>query len=159
MADTIIFYHSEHHGNTKKLVDAIAAAHEVEVVSIPTNVEIDFSAYKNIGFASGIYMQKFHKTMFDFAEENKEKMIGKRAFLIYTHGAVSCNAADSFNELLNSNGINVVARYYCRGFDTFGPFKLIGGIAKGHPAEDEILGAVRFFERTLGLSAAKQANG
>lgn len=156
MADTVIFYHSEHHGNTKKLVEAIAAAHEVDLVAVPTNGEIDFSAYKNVGFASGIYMSKFHKTMFDFAEENKDKLLGKRAFLIYTHGAATCNAADSFSEVLNSNGLNVVAKYDCRGFDTFGPFKLVGGIAKNHPTEDEILGAVRFFERTLGLSIAKQ---
>ena len=32
------------------------------------------------------------------------------------------------------------------GFDTFGPFKLVGGIAKGHPDEDEIRGAVEFYE-------------
>ena len=35
--------------------------------------------------------------------------------------------------------------YYCKGFDTYGPFKLIGGIAKGHPTEEEIEGAVRFY--------------
>lgn len=28
--------------------------------------------------------------------------------------------------------------YSCLGFDTFGPFKLFGGIAKGHPSQDEI---------------------
>ena len=32
-----------------------------------------------------------------------------------------------------------------RGFDTFGPFKLIGGIAKGHPTQSEIDGAVEFY--------------
>lgn len=35
--------------------------------------------------------------------------------------------------------------YQCLGFDTFGPFKLIGGIAKGHPNEDEIAAAVSFY--------------
>lgn len=35
--------------------------------------------------------------------------------------------------------------YGCRGFDTFGPFKLIGGIAKGHPTQNEIDGAVEFY--------------
>ena len=36
--------------------------------------------------------------------------------------------------------------YFCKGFDTFGPFRLIGGINKGRPNEAEIQGAVRFFE-------------
>lgn len=28
--------------------------------------------------------------------------------------------------------------YGCPGFDTWGPFKLIGGVQKGHPAAEEI---------------------
>ena len=39
-----------------------------------------------------------------------------------------------------------IGAYRCMGFDTFGPFKLVGGIAKGHPDEDEIRGAVEFYE-------------
>ena len=33
------------------------------------------------------------------------------------------------------------------GYDTFGPFKLVGGIAKGHPDEDDIKNAVEFVTR------------
>ena len=29
-------------------------------------------------------------------------------------------------------------KFGCKGYDTFGPFKLFGGIAKGHPDEDDI---------------------
>jgi hypothetical protein len=36
--------------------------------------------------------------------------------------------------------------YQCQGYDTFGPFKLVGGIAKGHPSEEEIKGAVEFYQ-------------
>lgn len=32
----------------------------------------------------------------------------------------------------------------CPGYDTFGPFKLVGGIKKGHPNEAEIDAAVNF---------------
>ena len=35
--------------------------------------------------------------------------------------------------------------YGCPGFDTFGPFKLIGGIAKGRPNNEDIEEAVNFF--------------
>ncbi len=37
--------------------------------------------------------------------------------------------------------------YGCCGFDTFGPFKLIGGIAKGHPTQREIDDTVGFYGR------------
>ena len=38
-----------------------------------------------------------------------------------------------------------IAAYDCMGFDTFGPFRLVGGIAKGHPTAEEIRGAVDFY--------------
>ena len=40
----------------------------------------------------------------------------------------------------------VKGSFKCKGFNTFGPFKLIGGTAKGHPTEEELAEAVRFYE-------------
>lgn len=40
----------------------------------------------------------------------------------------------------------ILGEYGCLGFDSFSPFKLIGGIAKGHPTNEEIDGAVKFYE-------------
>ena len=33
-----------------------------------------------------------------------------------------------------------------QGYDTFGPFKLVGGLAKGHPTQDEISASVKFYQ-------------
>ena len=41
----------------------------------------------------------------------------------------------------------VIGKVGCKGYDTFGPFKLVGGIAKGHPDEDDIKNAVEFVTR------------
>ena len=38
----------------------------------------------------------------------------------------------------------VIGKFGCKGYDTFGPFKLVGGIAKGHPDEEDIKNAVAF---------------
>lgn len=35
------------------------------------------------------------------------------------------------------------------GFDTFGPFKLVGGLQKGHPTEEELKGAIEFYKNHL----------
>ena len=35
--------------------------------------------------------------------------------------------------------------YMGGGFDTYGPFKIIGGLKKGHPTEKEIQDAVVFY--------------
>ncbi len=36
--------------------------------------------------------------------------------------------------------------FRCLGWDAFGPFKPVGGIAKGHPDEADIAAAVRFYQ-------------
>ena len=38
----------------------------------------------------------------------------------------------------------VIRKFGCKGYDTFGPFKLVGGIAKGRPDEEDIKNAVAF---------------
>ena len=40
----------------------------------------------------------------------------------------------------------VTGKYECLGFDTFGPFKIIGGLQKGHPTQEEIRRAVEFYQ-------------
>jgi flavodoxin len=39
-----------------------------------------------------------------------------------------------------------IGRFFCKGYDTFGPFKLIGGLAKGHPDDKDLENAVAFFK-------------
>ena len=38
----------------------------------------------------------------------------------------------------------VDGKFGCKGYDTFGPFKLVGGIAKGHPDNKDLQNAVGF---------------
>ena len=42
---------------------------------------------------------------------------------------------------------NIVGKFSCKGFDTFGPFKLIGGVSKGHSDEKHLVAAVEFYNR------------
>ncbi len=141
---TAIVYYSKHHGNTKKLLDAIAAAGDVTLIDAATAQNADLSAYDTIGFASGIYFSKFHKSVLSFAASNCPN--GKKVFFVYTYGAAKDTYTKAIREALGDKSAEFVGEYGCRGFDSYGPFKLIGGIAKGHPNNDEIKGAVEFFK-------------
>ncbi len=55
--NTAIIYYSQHHGNTKKLLDAIAAAEDVTLIDVTANPDADLSAFDRIGLASGIYFK------------------------------------------------------------------------------------------------------
>ena len=80
-----IVYYSRHHGNTKKLIDAIAAKHDVTAIDAAETKTADLSGYDAVGFASGIYYSKFHKSVLKFAEENLPER--KNVFFLYTYGA------------------------------------------------------------------------
>ena len=63
-------------------------------------------------------------------------------FLISTYGG-STNYK-SIENILKEKHAKVIGKFGCKGYDTFGPFELVGGIAKGHPDEKDLEAAVNF---------------
>ncbi len=141
---TAIIYYSEHHGNTKKLLDAIAdASSDVELIDVNKGGR-DLSEYDRIGIASGIYFSNFAKQVIAYAQEYLPEE--KPVFFICTHGAPGGDFLKGIRAVTEKKNCKELGEYRCQGFDTFGPFKLVGGIAKGHPTEKEIQGAVAFYQ-------------
>ncbi|NLX71122.1 MAG: flavodoxin [Clostridiales bacterium] len=143
---TAILYESWHHGNTKKLCDAIKKEYDVILLNVRED-DITLEEYDLIGIASGIAYSKFYKKI---EQVTKEKMPeGKNVFLMYTCGKPVKDFAKSIKNILSLKKCNVLGTYYCKGYDTYGPLKLIGGINKENPTEDEIHGAVRFYSEII----------
>ena len=140
---TAIVYYSRHHGNTKKLLDAIAAQEDVTLIDVTEPSVTDLSVYDRIGFASGIYFSSFAKQLISFAEERLPEE--RAVFFLYTHGAPGGPFLKGIRAVTEKKRCRELGAYHCQGYDTFGPFKLVGGIAKGHPTEEEIAAAVRFY--------------
>ena len=140
---TAIIYYSEHHNNTKKILDAIAKTNEVTLINASEITHTNLSTYDMIGFASGIYYSKFHESVLQFAEKNLPKK--KKVFFIYTCGVKRKNYIDAMKEIVDSKNAQLLGAYGCLGFDTYGPLKFIGGVAKGHPNDVDISEAVKFF--------------
>ena len=81
---TIILYYSNHHGNTKKLVDAIQASdpENLEILDVTTDGPKDLSGYEWIGVASGIYAGSFGKPLLNYMRDNLPA--GKNVFILFT---------------------------------------------------------------------------
>lgn len=141
---TAIVYYSKHHKNTKKLLDAVAKENEVELIDITEKPDADLTKFDRIGFASGIYYSKFQKNLLSFAEENFPN--GKETFFIYTYGGEKKGYTNAISSAVKKHNAKILGEYGCFGFNTFGPFKLIGGIAKGHPEKTDIEGVLRFYK-------------
>lgn len=146
---TAIIYYSKHHGNTKKLLDAIAEENEVTLIDITENPNAALEDYDRIGFASGIYYSKFHKSLLKFAQEKLPEH--KSTFFLYTYGAEKAGYTAAITEAVTSRQAKILGEFGCFGFDTFGPFKLIGGIAKGHPDHQDLANAREFYRNLNGL--------
>ena len=138
----LIVYNSVHHGNTEKIAKVIADELKAKMVK-PTEEEVNkLSEYDLIGFCSGIYMGKHHESIFQLVEKlpvGKDK----KAFVFCTSGS-SKNYNKPLKEKLTEKGFQVVGEFSCKGFDTYGPFKLIGGINKGRPNEEDCRKAQEF---------------
>jgi flavodoxin len=142
----IIICASTHHGNTRKVVDAISKECGVEVIDAVTVHEKDLSEYDLIGFASGIYGAKFHRTVVDFAAKNLPK--DKKIFFIST-SAMNMDFTKSMAGGLEGKNATVVGKFSCNGYNTFGPFRLVGGTSKGRPNEEDLKNAVEFYKNMV----------
>lgn len=136
-----------HHENTKKIVDFIAKEGSVTLINAIQIEKVDLTEYELIGFASGIYYSKFHESVLKVAMEYLPQ--NKRVFLIYTYGFKRTGYGEDIAKIICEKRGQIVASYGCRGFDTFGPFKIVGGIAKGHPTDEEISEAVRVIKEFM----------
>lgn len=141
---TAIVYESTHQGNTKKLLDAIAQKHEVALIDVTGTENISLEEYDVIGFASGIAFGKFYKKITEVAETKLPA--GKKVFFIYSCGNNSKDFSKNIREIAERKNCVSLGTYGCKGYDTYGPFGLIGGINKNHPDEQEIADAVKFYE-------------
>lgn len=141
---TAILYYSKHHENTKKVLDAITEKNDVTLINVLESPNPDLSDYERIGFASGIYYSKFHKTLLAFAEENFPE--GKETFFLYTYGAKKDGYTKAIASAVSKHHAKILGEFGCFGFNTFGPFKLVGGIAKGHPNQDDFAQAIAFYQ-------------
>lgn len=146
---TAIIYYSKHNNNTKKVIDAIAKNNDITLIDASKTAVEDLSGYDLIGFASGIYYSKFHQSVLKFAENNLPPK--KKVFFIYTCGANKDSYTKAIRKIAAQKSADIAGEYGCLGFDTFGPFKLIGGIAKGHPDKSELEGAAEFYNNIIKL--------
>ena len=145
MLRTAIVYQSPHHGNTKKLLDAIVNAYpEVELIQAG-NEPFDPAGYDAIGFASGVYAGKLHRKVRKVLDELSG--IGKKAFFLYTCGDNEGGKyGERYVQTLQDKGFESCGYFWCVGHDSFGPLRLVGGIHKGKPDTDDQKDAVSFFE-------------
>ena len=141
---TAICYYSRHHGNTLAVLDAMTEGCDADLIDVTVRMAVRLDQYDRIGFASGIYFSKFSPVVVNFARQYLPE--GREVFFVYTYGAPKVSLPGNITAAVKEKDCRILGQFGCRGYDTFGPFKLIGGLAKGHPDAQDLKKAKQFFE-------------
>jgi flavodoxin len=141
-----IIYVSIHHGNTEKIAREIARVLDAEFVDVGKANEEMIKDSDLIGFGSGIYFGKHHTSLLKFIDALPQ--MNKKVFIFSTRGGGPPFIYHrAIKKKLREKGFEIVGEFSCKGLDTFGLLKYIGGINKGRPDEKDLRKAREFAEK------------
>lgn len=82
--------------------------------------------------------------------EQKQKNINAaKAETVVKLAKAQNTSVEKLEKLIKSKDASFAGFYSCPGYDTWGPFKLIGGKNKNHPDENDIEKAIQFYENLI----------
>ncbi len=154
---SLVIVYSYHHMNTEKVAKVFARVLDAEM---RTPQEIDpegLQEYDLIGFGSGIYGERHHKSLLDLADA-LPRVTNGRAFIFSTSAIMGKDkvAQDHslLREKLRSKGYVVVDEFACKGFNTNSFLRHFGGMNKGRPNEKDLQNAELFAKKLINALAA-----
>jgi len=144
---TLIIYISVHHGNSEKVAKVMSNTLNADLLQVG-QVEVSAPAeYDLIGFGSGIYFGKHHKSLLAFVDK-LPTVENKKAFIFSTSGLRKMRFIHDFDkalkEKLQQKGFDIIGEFSCRGFDTSRAAMIVGGIGKGRPDAKDLKQAEDF---------------
>lgn len=148
---SLIIYSSLHHGNTRKVAEKMALELKADLFTAREFLGKSFEGYSLIGLGSGIYNRRFNQDIIKIAES----LYGKNVFLFSTSGSGNERYNTKIEKSLLERGCRVLGSFACKGYDTYGVFKYIGGISKTHPNYEDFEEATEF-ARNLDENRPKQ---
>jgi flavodoxin len=148
---TIIICESVSHGNTLSVANAMAGVFDAKVVKPGDFDPATVNDYDLIGLGSGIYHGKHHKNILELVDE-MPSLNDRSIFIFSTSGKGDISQHKHLVARLAQKGYSNAGEFTCKGWDTSGLFKFIGGINKGLPNK-AMLKQARDFAKSI-LDAA-----
>jgi flavodoxin len=152
---SLIVCYSYHHNNTQKVAEFMAKALDAQIKTPQqTNLE-ELQQFDLVGFGSGIYAEKHHKSLLELADKlpqvtNKKVFIFSTSFVdVDSHlfERVSGKFHVALREKLQSKGYTVVGEFNCKGFNTNRVYGRFGGVNKGRPNSEDLKHAEEFVSK------------
>lgn len=136
------------HGNTRKIAEAMAPVLRADILTPPEVDVAHLSTFDVVGFGSGVFNLAFHRELVRFIESIPEEP-RRKAFVFATGGLPEPRFRPytrTLASLIEGKGFDVIDTFTCLAFDTWLPFKVVGGIRKGRPNARDLSAAHAFAE-------------
>ena len=144
---SILVLFSYHHKNTEKIAKVFAQVLDAEIKTPRQIIPEEIQEYSLIGFGSGIYGEKHHRTLLELADRIPQ-ITDKKAFIFSTSAIMGEDkvAQDhlTLREKLESKGYAIVDEFACKGFNTNSFLKYVGGMNRGRPNAEDLKNAEEF---------------
>ena len=149
---SLIITISIHHENTLKIAKVIAKVIDAKIKK-PSQIKTkEIQEYDLVGFGSGIYGAKNHKSILKLVD-NIPIVSNKKSFIFSTAGITSKNKAakdhNMLREKIESKGYFIIDEFQCKGFNTNSFLKYFGGMNKGRPNKEDLKNAEEFAKNLI----------
>ncbi len=138
---------SYHHNNTEKIANVFAKVLEAQIKTPQQTNPEELQEYSLVGFGSGIYSDKHHKSLLELADKLPQ-VTNRRAFIFSTSAILGekkvAEDHSTLREKLQSKGYMIVDEFACKGFNTNSFMKYLGGMNKGRPNAEDLKHAEEF---------------
>jgi len=143
---------SYHHKNTEKVAKVFAKVLDAEIKTPRQINPEELQEYSLVGFGSGIYDEKHHRTLLELADKLPQ-VTNKNAFIFSTSAMMGeakvAKDHSTLREKLESKGYIIVDEFACKGFNTNSFMKYLGGMNKGRPNAEDLKNAEEFAQNLL----------
>jgi flavodoxin len=141
---------SYHHKNTEKIANVFAQVLDAEIKT-PKQINLEeLKEYGLVGFGSGIYDEKHHRTVLELADKLPQ-VTDKNAFIFSTSAIMGKDKVakdhSTLREKLESKGYIIIDEFACKGFNTNSFMKYLGGMNKGRPNAEDLKNAKEFAQK------------
>jgi flavodoxin len=148
---SLLVLFSYHHHNTEKIANVLAKVLDAQIKKPQQIMPEELQEYSLIGFGSGIYDSKHHKSLFDLVDKLPQ-VTDKKAFIFSTCGVPGIGMNEEYvaknhaplREKLQSRGYVIINECSCTGLNTNAFLKYLGGINKGRPNAEDLKRAEEF---------------
>ena len=143
---------SYHHKNTEKIAKVFAKVLDAQIRTPQETDTEELQEYDLVGFGSGIYGEKHHKTLLDLADRLPQ-VIDKKAFIFSTSAILGekkvAKDHSTLRGKLKSKGYVIVDEFACKGFNTNSFMRFFGGMNKGRPNAEDLANAEKFAQNLM----------